>query len=330
MMTDRTHHLPRRATLLALALLAAAALAAPTAAEAAAKIVVTEPTIRLGDLFQVGDDRADTPVARSPAPGRQLSLDRNWLIRLARAHRLPWHPTGTGGLTVERAGTPVDGNRVKAALARALQERTGTTGEVDIFNRNLNLFVPVGKAPTVRVEDVAFDDRSQRFTAGIALAGDGDAVARLRLSGLYAPLTRLPVPRHDIAAGEIIDEDDLTWVAVRESRVRDNLVVDRDGLVGQSPSRRLQAGRVVRAALVGPPILVRAKSTVTMEISAPYMSLTARGVAIDEGAAGDVVRVRNLQSGKTVHAVVVGPDRVAAQPMQQLATNATLDKGALQ
>jgi len=321
---------PRIAVLLAALALAAGALLAAPAVAAAAKIVVTDATIRLGDLFQVQDARADTPVARAPAPGRHLTLDRRWLARLARAHRVAWRPTGRGGITVERAGTPVPRDRLTSALTEALENRTGTSGEVDIFNRNLRLFVPTGKAPSVQVEDIALDRRSQRFTARITLPGDGEAVTRLRLTGLYAAVARVPVPRRDIAAGEVISARDLAWITVRESRIKDNLIAARDGLVGQSPRRRLRAGQMVRADQVGPPILVRPKSAVTMEISNPYMSLTAQGVALDKGSAGDVVRIRNLQSGKTVHAVVTGPDRVTVRPVQHLAAHTPQDSGASQ
>ncbi|MHA1114439.1 MAG: hypothetical protein ACTSRY_08045, partial [Alphaproteobacteria bacterium] len=89
------HPLPslRAAAYLAAALLAGAfLLAAPGAEAAASKVVVTENVIRLGDLFQTDDKRAEIPVARAPAPGQRVALDGRWLSRLARAHRVAWRP----------------------------------------------------------------------------------------------------------------------------------------------------------------------------------------------------------------------------------------------
>jgi flagellar basal body P-ring formation protein FlgA len=40
------------------------------------------------------------------------------------------------------------------------------------------------------------------------------------------------------------------------------------------------------------------------------MLITARGRAIDDGAKGEVVRVQNTRSRKTIEATVAGPSRV--------------------
>ena len=39
------------------------------ALELRGEVVVEDGTVRLGDLFMVGDESSDTVVARSPAPG---------------------------------------------------------------------------------------------------------------------------------------------------------------------------------------------------------------------------------------------------------------------
>jgi len=51
------------------------------------------------------------------------------------------------------------------------------------------------------------------------------------------------------------------------------------------------------------------------------MTLTAQGKAEEDGSRGDVIRVRNLQSNKTIEATITGPDSVAVNLGPRLAAN---------
>ena len=51
------------------------------------------------------------------------------------------------------------------------------------------------------------------------------------------------------------------------------------------------------------------------------MQLTAKGKSLENGGKGDVVRIQNTDSGKTIEAVVIGPERVAVSVNGPLALN---------
>ena len=53
----------------------------------------------------------------------------------------------------------------------------------------------------------------------------------------------------------------------------------------------------------------------------PGLVLTAMGRAMEDGVAGQPIRIMNVQSKAIVHAVVTGPDTVLVQPNEQLALN---------
>ncbi len=50
---------------------------------------------------------------------------------------------------------------------------------------------------------------------------------------------------------------------------------------------------------------------VTLIYQSPGLYLTGRGKAMEAGAEGDTINITNLQSKRTVQAVVVGPGQVA-------------------
>ncbi len=60
-------------------------------------------------------------------------------------------------------------------------------------------------------------------------------------------------------------------------------------------------------------MLVKRNDLVLMVLQEPGMSLTAQGKALEDGGAGSVIRVSNVQSDRIVDAVVVESGRVTVR-----------------
>jgi len=101
---------------------------------------------------------------------------------------------------------------------------------------------------------------------------------------------------------------------VRADHVPGDVATGPKDLIGLSPKRTLTPGKPVQMADVGPPVIVRKGALLTMTLTTERMQLTATGRALDSGSLGDVVRAMNVQSKLVVEAVVIGPNRVSAQP----------------
>lgn len=298
------------------------ALANGTTASAATRITVDGDFIRIGDLFDVTGQAAEKAVAYAPAPGQQITVAASWVARLARVHGIDWRPvTGIQSVTIERSGQAIDSNLILSALKTALEAQAGDEGQVDLFSQNLRLYIAADAPPTFEIEDLIYDRRSRRFSAAIATGGNDRSRQRLKVSGVYVEVTRLPVVRRNLAANEIIGKGDISWIDVKSSRVAHNIITDEDQLIGMASRRPLRTGTAIRIDQIGPPLLVERKSRVNIEMTTPYMTLTATGRAIDEGGIGDTVRVVNVNSGATVDSVVIGQGRVAVRPFPRLVSN---------
>jgi flagella basal body P-ring formation protein FlgA len=81
-----------------------------------------------------------------------------------------------------------------------------------------------------------------------------------------------------------------------------------------SPRRVLSAGAPVRLGDLRPPVVVARGSRVTMQVRYGALTVTAGGRALEDGAMGAVIRVVNVDSSRTVEAVVTGPNQVAVDP----------------
>lgn len=317
-----------RATIAGLAL--AAALGSVRAAELPPQlkpsVVLTGEAITLGDIWENIGDKASTPLANAPAPGKRITLETRWLVAVAQSYGIDWRPASPFERSVvERAGQTVDIRAIETELKEALALEGAPAGAaIEISNRqHLHIVVPATASPTVAVKDLVYDPRMNRFQAVVESPAGAPNSVRFKVAGSVYASARIPVLAHPMGRGEVITEADIQWVDVREEVIRRDVVTNARMLVGQEPRYQLRAGAPVRTNEVQKPVVVAKNSAVTIVLRSKFMTLTAQGRAIEEGSVGDVIRVTNVQSKQTVDARIEGPGQVSVTPggLRSLARN---------
>jgi len=283
-------------------------------------VTLDADVIKLGDLWDEAGEKANVPLARAPEPGKRLVLEARWLGAVASAYGLDWRPvTSFERCVVERATRTIDLRDVEAQLRDALiQAGAAPSVSIELANRaSLRLQVPASVEPTIAVRDLNYDPRMNRFTALIEAPADAANAQRFKVSGSVYASTRIPVLTHAMGRGEIISENDIDLLEVRDEILRRDVVTNARMLIGQEPRSSLRPGAPIRSADLQKPVVVTRNSAVTMIVRTPMMTLTAQGRAAEDGSTGDVIRVTNIQSKHAVDARVVGPGQVVVVPPSQ-------------
>lgn len=109
-----------------------------------------------------------------------------------------------------------------------------------------------------------------------------------------------------IARGEAISIDDVAFVPATRATPAD-AITELDALVGMSARRALAADRPLRPGDVMVAPLVRRGEPVTLLFQSGSVRITLRGRALEDGGAGETIRVLNSDSERTVEAIVEGP-----------------------
>jgi flagellar basal body P-ring formation protein FlgA len=131
----------------------------------------------------------------------------------------------------------------------------------------------------------------------VLVGGAQSAVAAAGLS--------LPVPATTIYPGEIIDDGMITERSVQPSQVgRMMIVPHRSELVGKVARRTLLPGRPVPLVAVAVPDLVPRGTPIEIVFQEGGLTILAQAMTLEAGSAGDVIRVRNLDSGLIINAMV--------------------------
>ena len=277
------------------------------------RIMVDDDVVRLGDLFQEQLSDGDVAVAQAPKAGQTLTLDGRFLQQVARAYRLSWKPSKYQKVTIGRMSQRVTAPMVRDAIVVAVQERMGSSTDLDIAldGGDLELDLPTDVENSVSVSAINFDPHSNRFAAILVAPADGPPVIQRNVFGTVYEMAQIPVPKRLISAGDVIAADDLEWQAVHLSRLSGNSLTDAEQLVGRMAKRPLKAGQILRQSDVAVSPVIRKNDLIRLVVKTGQMTLTVQGKALQDAALGQTVRVMNVNSNRQLTGTVIDAGTVA-------------------
>ena len=138
------------------------------------------------------------------------------------------------------------------------------------------------------------------FVAGLWLTASLAAAAQDLGTQDLAP----PTPRIVIYPGDIIGDEMLADTSAQLDGAGGPFARSRSELIGKVARRTLLPGRAIPLAGIDVPRLVVNGGQVNLVYIDGGLSISADGMALQDGAAGDSVKVRNDDSGVTVTGVV--------------------------
>ncbi len=115
----------------------------------------------------------------------------------------------------------------------------------------------------------------------------------------------IPVPAITIYPGDVIRDGMLTERDLpADFAGRSVTILDRSSLVGKTARRTLLPGLPVSTNAVGEPKAVTTGSMVRVVFIEGGLTISTYASALQSGAVGDVIPVRNLESGLTVSGTI--------------------------
>ena len=124
-----------------------------------------------------------------------------------------------------------------------------------------------------------------------------------------SPVTRLARPRRRSQGA-----DDLRMARVHVTSVHAEVAHDPAAIIGMQVKRQLPAGAPIALADLMPPTQITRGDPVRMQLQVGALSLIGQGLALESGAAGERIRVRNISSQAVIEAEVVTPGVVRVVP----------------
>lgn len=307
----------RVAAVLLLALVWAPLPAWALAVQLSDSVTVSGPALRLGDVAYIyGDDAAQVaawqqlPLGAAPAPGETLVLTDDLIRqRLQAAGQDPGGAQWDGAtrVSVTAASQTVTADALTTAAQRAL------LAQVTLPPQDVSIAVrrdpPPVIAPPGKVELVATAPSHVRFDAPVAVEVsvrvNGTPVRNVSALFAITGYAAVVTAQRPLAARTTLGPGDVALVRQNVVDLPPGYFTSLSQVLGQSLRRPVGAGAVLSSGSVSPPVVVHRGGSVAIVARVNGVEVRAAGVALNDGAREQVIRVQNVVSQRIMPARVV-------------------------
>lgn len=207
---------------------------------------------------------------------------------------------------------------VEEAIGFALADKgAGNKVAATINGRKPEPIFSYAKPVSVEIRGLKFEKETGRWNASLMFVSDNAIVSSIPVNGRFDETQELPVLKRQIRSGELIGEKDIQLKDFPLSSTRGDAITDIASLIGKSPVRSISMNRPIREHEIAQPTIVKKNALVQMHFNSGAMRISDAGQAMEDGAKGSVIGVKNLASKKTIRAVIISADTVEVMPTSQ-------------
>jgi flagellar basal body P-ring formation protein FlgA len=276
---------------------------------------VETDVVRLGDLVDGLQNSGDVAIFGAPQPGASGMISTSRIIAAAREHGITGVETsGLSTVTVRRLGRRITVEEITAALTQALikDHSLAKDTEIELNAGQFEMTIESNATEPVTIRNLSYNGGSGRFEASYVVPGSrAMELTPGKIIGNVADVIRVPVLAKPVLRGDVVTSADIVMERRRRSDLGADTYLDTSRIVGNAARRPLPRGTLLREADIQRPEIIEKNATVTMTYDQPGIQLSMRGKALAGGAMGDTIQVQNINSKKTVEAIITGANRVA-------------------
>ena len=205
-----------------------------------------------------------------------------------------------------RAELPADNifSRVEQLAREQLAQQAATAGllepQFQVTVVKSTRPVPACAAPVALETADSRSAQRMRFVA-VCPGSNGWRYEMLARGSITAQVAVTSAP---VTANTPLQSGDVT-LARRDVTMVPDSISALPGAIGLSSRRSLRAGEVLRQGQLASPVLIKRGSAVSIVARKEQVEVSMAGEAMDPGALGQVIRVRNATSGTVIRARVV-------------------------
>ncbi len=171
------------------------------------------------------------------------------------------------------------------------------------------LQAPSGRV-TLRVASPKHNDWLGATPFSVHIAVEGRHVRRITVPAHIEVWSDVIMTAKPLGKYQPIEKDDLHVKRMNLDRAPSNVVVRLDQALGRRVTRNIAADCILRMDQIESPPLVRRGDIVQIIAQTPVLKISVKGMAKQDGAKGERIKVINLRSKKRIYAQVVDDQTV--------------------
>jgi flagella basal body P-ring formation protein FlgA len=186
---------------------------------------------------------------------------------------------------------------IKQVLAQELTAQgAGENLRVNIPRPDSQVVLSQDAPIEMQLSEVTFDAGFKTFTATAHFSSAGKPLAPMKLSGSFDEMVEVVLLKRRLTQKEVIDANDIVMQTVPIRRLHGEAITDASEIIGKSPRRTISALRPIRQdEIIMPPIVAKGDK-ITLFYRQGSMEIKTLAEVLESGAAGETIRVRNVDS----------------------------------
>ncbi len=198
----------------------------------------------------------------------------------------------------------------RAVIYEFENQGLGDDVELEFFGGKTSFSMENANIAKIMITNLQVDEDSGKFTAEAEIFADGNFVDKTTLLGRSYILGDVWVPSRDIAKDEVIEFEDIKLVKIRINRLRDEVIKEKDGLIGKQALKTLKGGKPVVVKDVRDEIVIKKGDKITAVYNHKGLQITSKMEALEDGSKGEMIRILNTKSSKEISGKVLNKNIV--------------------
>lgn len=307
-----------RTKILILTLVAATCLLAQTSVAKSLKLYlprqvkITGDTMLLGEIAVMHGGSAEETakisaiqLGKFSKPGQVITVDRRTIQGRLTANKINAKSvtfTGAKSITVGRKEMVVSKDEITAKAEKFLKENktNSSIASYKLARVGEKIVIPGHDAKVSIVPRLGKRVSPSQTTVDVDVMVGGKKIGTNQV--IYRPMynCRRFIAKTDLPAGTVISSDNTKMETVESTIPEPRNWQSPIGLVVR---RKIRIGQLIRNSQVEkarPPILIERNSLVVIKTQIPGLTVTASGQSLGEGAIGEMIKVKNIDSKKII------------------------------
>ncbi len=297
--------------------------AAVTPASEPLSIVLKETADVAGAVVQLGDisilEGADAAkktklaglrIDSAPAPGKSVLIQTERVVsRLAQFGLAPadYHLTAGSAVKVISRSVEVPAETVRQAVKSYISSQSPwTAGQIKIRKIRMNhpVHLPPGEMH-IQVQAPKHTDWLGAIPFSVKFLVKGQVVSKLTVPATIEVWSDVLLAAKPLGRGQPVTPDSIKMVRMNLSRAPANAILSKEQALGRRVNRSIAANSILRDDQIEMPPVVKRGDLVQVVAQSQAMMISIKGVAKQDGARGDRIRVENMRSKRIIYAQVL-------------------------
>ncbi|AIL65191.1 flagellar basal body P-ring biosynthesis protein FlgA [Rickettsiales bacterium Ac37b] len=188
----------------------------------------------------------------------------------------------------------------------------------DNLNEDVQISYEISKKVYINWQEIDFsttritniNKKNRRFTGYIEVISPSLGKTEIPIAGQYEEYVLAPVLKSPMRSGEIIRINNIDNMRISISKLKSNTILDSTFLLNKTPKNSIAAYQVLTENQLVAPKIINKNDIVTAIYERGNLMLKLEVIALEAGARGELIKVKNQRSNAILNAIVEDRDKV--------------------